>query len=96
VEDDRVEVQTSRVIAVGTSQFVFDAGASPQGIDFLLSAINSLLDRNRFTGVTAKTITHFALNLTEVQVSRIALFTMLVIPGISALIGFVVWWRRRS
>lgn len=96
VEDDRVEVQTSRVIAVGSSQFVLDAAASPQGIDFLLSAINSLLDRNRITGVTAKTVAHFALNLTEAQVSRIALFTMVVIPGCSAFVGFVVWWRRRS
>lgn len=96
VEDDRVEVQTSRVIAVGSSQFAFDAAASPQGIDFLLSAINSMLDRNRITGVTPKTVTHFALNLTEAQVSRIALFTMIVIPGLSAAVGFGVWWRRRS
>jgi len=96
IEDDRVEVQTSRLIVVGNSQFAFDAVASPQGMDFLVSAINSLLDRNKVTGVTPKTITHFALNLTETQISRIALFTMVVIPGLSALAGFLVWWKRRS
>lgn len=96
VEDDRVEVHTSKVIAVGSSQFAFDASATPQGMDFLLSAVNSLLDRNKITGVAAKSVSHFALNLTDAQLSRIALFTMVVIPGISALFGLAVWWRRRS
>ncbi|MFZ4778529.1 MAG: Gldg family protein [Terrimicrobiaceae bacterium] len=96
VEDDRVEVQTSRLIVVGSSQFAFDASASPQGLDFILSSINSLLDRSKLSGVTAKSVTHFALNLTEEQLGRIAFFTMLVLPGLSGLFGLFVWWRRRS
>lgn len=96
VEDDRVEVQTSRLIVVGSSQFAFDASATPQGMDFLLSSISSLLDRGKLTGVTAKSVTHFALNLTDGQLGRIALFAMVVIPGLSALAGLLVWWRRRT
>lgn len=96
VEDDRIEVQTSKLIVVGTSQFAFDASATPQGFDFLLSAINSLLDRSRLTGVAPKTLTHFALNLTDAQLGRIALFTMIVLPGLAALAGLAVWWKRRS
>lgn len=97
VEDDRVEVQTSRLIVVGSSQFAFDASATPQGLDFLLSSINSLLDRGKqLSGVTAKSVTHFALNLTDDQLGRIAMFTMVVLPGFSALIGILVWWRRRT
>jgi len=96
VEDDRVEVQTSRLIVVGSSQFAFDASATPQGMDFILSSINSLLDRGKLTGVTAKSVTHFALNLTDEQLGRIALFTMLVLPALSGLAGLLVWWRRRT
>ena len=96
VEDDRVEVQTSSLIVVGSSQFAFDVSATPQGTDFILSSINSLLDRGRLSGVTAKSVTHFALNLTEDQLGRIALFTMLVLPALSAFIGVFVWWRRRT
>ncbi len=96
VEDDRVEVQTSRLIVVGSSQFAFDASATPQGVDFILSSINSLLDRSKLSGVTAKSVTHFALNLTEEQLGRIALFAMVVLPGISGLTGLLVWWRRRK
>lgn len=96
VEDDRVEVQTSKLIVVGSSQFAFDASATPQGMDFLLSAINSLLDRSRLSGVTAKSVTHFALNLTDQQLGRIALFTMVILPALTGLFGVFVWWRRRT
>ena len=96
VDDDRVEVQTSRLIVVGSSQFAFDASATPQGMDFLLSSINSLLDRGKLSGVTAKSVTHFALNLTDEQLGRIALCTMVVLPGLCGLAGILVWWRRRT
>ena len=96
VEDDRVEVQTSRLIVVGSSQFAFDASATPQGMDFILSSLNSLLDRGKLSGVTAKSVTHFALNLTDEQLGRIALCTMVILPGLSGLAGILVWWRRRT
>lgn len=96
VEDDRVEVQTSKLIVVGTSQFAFDASATPQGLDFILSSVNALLDRGKLAGISAKSVTHFALNLTEEQLGRIALFTMVILPGIAGLLGIFVWWRRRK
>lgn len=96
LEDDRVEVETSRLIVVGSSQFVQDADVKPQGLDFVLGAVNSLLDRSRLAGVAPKAVSHFALNLTERQLGWIALFTMLIIPGFAALGGVFVWWRRRS
>lgn len=96
VEDDRIEVQTSKLIVVGSAQFAYDASASPHGFDFLIASLNSLLDRNKLTGVTPKSVTHFALNLTDAQLGRIAFFSMLVLPGLSALMGILVWWKRRS
>lgn len=96
VEDDLVEVQTSKLIVIGSAQFAYDASASPQGLDFLISALNSLLDRNRLTGVTPKSVSHFALNLTDAQLGQIAFFAMLVLPGFAALTGLLVWWKRRS
>ncbi|MDX2080875.1 MAG: GldG family protein [Terrimicrobiaceae bacterium] len=96
LEDDRVEVETSRVIVVGSSQFALDADVKPQGLDFLLGAVNSLLDRSRISGVAPKAVSHFSLNLTERQLGWIAFFSMLVIPGVAAMAGLFVWWRRRS
>lgn len=96
VDDDRVEVQTSKLIVVGSSQFAFDASATPQGLDFILSSVNSLLDRGKLSGVTAKSVTHFALNLTDDQLGRIALFSMVILPALSGILGLLVWWRRRK
>ncbi|MFZ4597034.1 MAG: Gldg family protein [Terrimicrobiaceae bacterium] len=96
IEDDRVEVQTSRLIVVGSAQFVFDSEIKPSGLDFVLGSVNALLDRTKVAGLAPKNVAHFALNLTDRQLGMIALFTMIVIPGLAALSGVIAWWRRRS
>ena len=96
IEDDRVELQTSRLIVVGSSQFVFDAMIKPQGLDFVLGAVNSLLDRSRISGVAPKNVSHFSLNLTDAQMGILALFTMVIVPTVAAFLGFIAWWRRRK
>jgi hypothetical protein len=96
VKDDRVEVESAKLVAVGNSQFALDAALNQQGLDFLLSAMNWLLDRGQLTGVIPKTVKHFSLSLTDAQLSSIALYTLVVIPGIAALAGLLVWSRRRA
>jgi ABC-type uncharacterized transport system len=96
VKDERVEVESAKLIAVGSSEFALDAALNQQGLDFLLSAMNWLLDRGQLTGVMPKTVKHFFLNLTDAQLGSIALYTMVVIPGFAALAGLIVWWRRRA
>lgn len=98
VSDGRVAVDSGKMIAVGNSEFALDAALSinQQGIDFLLSSMNWLLNRNQFTGVMPKTVQHFSLNLTDRQVSSIAFYTLFVIPGVTALMGIIAWWRRRA
>jgi hypothetical protein len=96
VEDDRVEVQSSRLIVVGSSQFAFNASLSRPGLDLLVGAVNTLIDRGNLGGITPKNITRFALHLTDEQLSRLALVVMLAIPGLAALAGLFVWWRRRA
>jgi len=93
---DDATPQASRLIVIGSAQFAKDIAISPQGLDFLLGGINSLLDRSQMSGVTPKTLSHFALNLTDEQIQRIALFVMIVIPALAAFAGIFVWWKRRS
>jgi hypothetical protein len=96
VEDDRVEVQSSRLIVVGSSQFALDASISRPGLDLLVGAVNTLIDRGNLGGITPKNITRFALHLTDEQLSRLAVAVMLGIPGLAALAGLFVRWRRRA
>lgn len=96
VEDDRVEVQTSRLIVIGSSQFAMDASLSRQGLDLLVGSMNSLIDHSALTGITPKTPTRFALHLTDKQLSQLALIVMLAIPGAAAVLGLLVGWSRRA
>ncbi len=96
VRDDRVEMESAKVIAVGNCEFVLDAVLTQQGLDFLLSSMNWLLDRGQLTGVMPKTVQHFSLNLSEAQIGSLAFYILIVIPGAAAFLGVIAWWRRRA
>jgi hypothetical protein len=98
VNDDRVEVESSKLVAVGSCEFAWDGAISKQAqsLDFLLSATNWLLDRRQLTGGIPKNIQQFSLNLTDHQVSSLSFYTLIVMPGAVALLGIVAWLRRRS
>ncbi len=95
VADEKVDVSSSRLIVVANSEFVADGSMTEPNLDFVLSSLNWLLDRGHLAGIAPKTSRAFNLNLTDLETSRLALYTIIVIPGIAALAGIFVWWRRR-
>lgn len=95
VDDDRVEIGSAKMVAVGSCEFALDAVLTPQSMDFLLSSVNWLIDRGQLTGVMPKTVEHFSLNLSESQLSALIFWVLMVIPGTAALCGGIAWWRRR-
>ncbi len=96
--DDRVEVASAKMLVVGNREFLRDATIqqAPANLDFLLSAVNWMVDRATLTGITPKVVKRFTLSLTPAQVDRLGLYAMVVIPGVVALFGLVVAWRRRA
>jgi len=98
VNDDRVEVESSKMVAVGNCEFAWDGSISKQGqsLDFLLSSTNWLLDRKQLTGGVPKNAQQFTLNLTEQQIRSLALYIMIIMPGAVAVLGLIAWLRRRS
>jgi hypothetical protein len=96
VENDRVGVQSSRLIVMGSSQFAFNAGLSRPGLDLLVGCVNSLIDRGSVSGITPKNATRFSLQLTDLQMSRLALLVVVGIPSLAAALGLLVWLRRRA
>jgi hypothetical protein len=96
VEDDRVDVQSSRLIVVGSFQFALDASLTRPGLDFLVGAVNALIDRGNLSGITPKNITRFSVRLTDSQLSQLALAVMVGIPAVAAFVGLLVWLKRRA
>jgi hypothetical protein len=73
-----------------------NASLTRQGLDFLVGCVNSLIDRESVSGVLPKTVSRFALNLTQEQMSQLALVVMVGVPAGAAALGFLVWLRRRK
>ena len=95
VSDDRVRVDSSRLVAVGNSAFLSNETLSEADLDFVLGSLNWLLDREEILGIAPKHARRFSLNLTETQMGNLAMLVMAAIPACAALLGAVVWLKRR-
>jgi ABC-type uncharacterized transport system involved in gliding motility auxiliary subunit len=98
LQDPRVKVETGRMVLVGNSGFLSNEGlrVSDVGIDFAVNSLNWLINREQLAGIPPKPKQALSLSLNEAQMGRIALAVMGVIPTTVALIGLLVWWRRRN
>jgi len=95
VADEKVDVGSSRLVVVGNCEFPADGIVTEPNLDFVLNALNWMLDRGHLAGIAPKEVRAFNLNLTDLETGRIALYTLVLIPAAAALAGLVVWWRRR-
>jgi hypothetical protein len=99
VEDQRVKVDSARLVVVGNAELLgVGAYRLSEGIsiDFTINALNWLLDREDHIGIAPKEKKNVTLSLNEQQLSSIAMTVMVLIPGIVAFFGLLNWWQRRS
>ncbi len=96
--DERVEVASAKMVVVGNREFLRDATIRQAGanLDFIVSSVNWMVDRAKLTGITPKVVQRFTLSLTPTEIERIGFYVMLVIPGVVAVFGLIVAWRRRA
>jgi ABC-type uncharacterized transport system involved in gliding motility auxiliary subunit len=99
VEDQRVKMDSSRMVAVGNGEMLsnnayrLSEGAS---LDITINVLNWLLDREAVIGIPPKEKTTLTISLNEKQLQSIAIAVMVIVPGIVALFGLLVWWQRRA
>ncbi len=98
VDDPRVKVETSRMVLIGNAAFISNDGLrqSAVGLDFAINALNWLINREQLAGIPPKSKEAINLSLDETHMGRIALAVMGVIPTFIAVLGLMVWWRRRN
>jgi len=97
VQDTGVNVDSSRMIVTGNSDFMASAAISQEGaaLDFVLDGVNWLLNRTQLIGIAPKTAEQFTLNLTDKQTSIMEWLVLGVIPISMAMLGTLVWLQRR-
>jgi hypothetical protein len=93
--DASVNVDTSRLIVTGNSDFVTNEALSEANVDFVVAGLNWLLNREELIGIPPKEEHQFSLNLTDDQMQKIELLVMVVMPVAVAMVGGFVWAQRR-
>ena len=95
--DARVQVSSSRLVAVSNATFVQDSAIMQDqaALDFVSGAVNWLLSREQMIGIAPKIPKALTFSLDPEALRRLRWILLVLMPLIPAAIGTVVWWQRR-
>src|SRR5205814_4388683 len=95
--DERVQVNSARLVAVSTAAFVQDNAVTQdqQALDFISGSVNWLLSREQLIGIAPKIPKPLVFTLNEDSWRNFRWIILIFMPLIPAVIGAVVWWQRR-
>jgi hypothetical protein len=95
--DARVQMNSSRLVAVSNATFVQDSAIMQDqaALDFVSGAVNWLLSREQLIGIAPKIPKPLTFSLDPEALRRLRWIILVLMPLIPAVIGTVVWWQRR-
>src|SRR5882724_514030 len=89
-------IKNSRVIVVGDSDFATNSFFHILGNGTLfLNAVNYLAAQENLIGLEPRTFDLPRVNLSNRQMKGTFVLSIILIPALMAVVGIVVWWRRR-
>ena len=95
--DERVQVNSSRLVVVSNATFIQDKALTQdqQSLDFISGSVNWLLSREQLIGIAPKIPRPLTFTLDENGLRSLRWMILVLLPLIPAVIGSVVWWQRR-
>ena len=96
--DERVQMNSARLVVVANSTFIQDNALTQdqQGLDFVSASINWLLSREQMIGIAPKIPQTLTFSLDEKALSGLRWIILVLMPLVPAILGLLVWWRRRA
>ncbi|MEP7249302.1 MAG: GldG family protein [Spartobacteria bacterium] len=96
--DERVQINSARLVAVANSTFIQDNALTQdqQGLDFVSASLNWLLSREQMIGIAPKIPQTLTFTLDAQALRRMRWIILVLMPLVPALLGLMVWWRRRA
>ena len=91
-----VSVGVTRMVVVGTSRFVDNSSLTGGNLDFFMNGLNWLLQREQLIAVSPKLPEEFRLDMSVQQVRTVDTLVAVGMPLAVAVIGLLVWVRRRK
>jgi hypothetical protein len=93
-----VELQPTRIVVIGDSYFISNA-ALKNGVggnsDFFLASLNWLIERESLLRVAPRKPFELNPDMSRADWRKAFLIMVLMIPGLIALLGLIVWMVRR-
>src|SRR5205809_4344678 len=95
--DERVQVNSSRLVVVSNATFVQDNAVTQdqQALDFVSGSVNWLLSREQLIGIAPKIPKPLTFSLNEDALRNLRWFVLVLMPLVFAALGTAVWWKRR-
>lgn len=90
-------VRSGRLIAIGTDDMVTNQRIASEGnLTLFLNAVNWAVERDTQLNIPARPIQRFQLSLNQLELTRLRVSLLLVLPAIAAALGLFVYWSRRN
>jgi hypothetical protein len=96
VSDERLRVDSSRMVVVGNASMLDPMTRLGVHQDFIAASLNWMMNRERLIGITMKRKQIFRIQLTEEQRKQIFWVTAIMMPGAVLALGMLVWSHRRA
>jgi len=94
-----VELKPTRIVVVGDSYFVSNGALEEEAVggnlDFLMSCVNWLLEREELMAISARMPEEVRLDMDSAQLRLLFIIVIAGVPSLAALAGFIVWLARR-
>jgi len=92
-----VDIRPTRLVVFGDADFVSNFAAPSGGnIDLFLGALNWVLEREELLAIAPKSPEDNRLLMDEIQLRLLFWVVVVGLPGIFAIIGGMVWLKRRN
>src|SRR5258708_717160 len=92
-----LSVRGGRLAVFGTADLVTNNRIINIGnLNLFLATVNWAVDRDTQLNIPARPIQRFQLTLSQEELVRLRLGLFLAVPGVVALLGFIVYWTRRN
>ncbi|MBX7211860.1 MAG: GldG family protein [Verrucomicrobiaceae bacterium] len=94
--DQRVGIDSSRMVVVGNALLLDPKLQVAVGRDFVSGSLNWMINREKLAGVTPKQKGSYRIHISEQQHRNLFWLSALLMPGVVLGLGFLVWAARRA
>src|ERR1700736_3926068 len=96
--DERVQMNSSRMVVVSNSTFVQNNALTQdqQALDFISGCANWLLSREQLIGIAPKIPKTLTFSLNEDALWSLRWMILVLMPLAFVVLGTAVWWKRRA